>query len=264
MKKKVLLLAIGLVSAVVLSGCTAAKPTIPPVPTQANALETQAPTLVPPPTVPDLPEGYDPASEEDNGFYIGGNFDEYGRLLQVGATPIALDPVDMPTPTPRPSLVFNYTTVTASTLGVTFDVPADWIVDESVPGTVVITDPVMRDGYQGSITIIISSKPNTFKTADIKDELNTFIAGLHRTNFNEWKTEKPSDRKLMGKAGYYTTYRGVRYDDVIIRGRVHMSLLDGGRLLTVHLSAPGWYNESYTNVYYKVRDTIKAITPAAT
>ena len=257
MKKKQLIAVLLVLAVSVLTGCTSQIPVMP-APTQANALATAAPTAVPTQDI-GLPEGYDPASEEDNGFYVSGDYDEFGNLIQIGATPIPLDPIDMPTATPRPSLVFTYTTVTASTLGVTFDAPADWTVDESVPGTVTLYDPVLRDGYQGFITITVAARPNSFKLNDIKKEIDTYVADLHRTNFNEWKTEKTAARTLMGKDGFYTTYRGVRYDDVIIRGRVHMSLLDGSRLLIVHVSAPGWYNESYSNVFYKIRETLKAI-----
>jgi hypothetical protein len=48
------------------------------------------------------------------------------------------------------------------------------------------------------------------------------------------------------------------FDGTIVRGRVHMALLDG-RLLTMHVSCPGWYNTDYMTVYTHIRDTLKAI-----
>lgn len=257
MKKMVLLAIVVMAAMVLVTGCANEQESIPVV-RQASALATATPTTVPQMNF-GLPDGYDPASEEDDGFYTGGEYDAYGKMIQVGATPIPLDPIDMPTATPRPSLVFTYTTITATTLGVTFDAPADWIVDESIPGTITLYDPITRDGYQGFISLTSESKASSFKTGDIKTELNNYVAGLHKTNFDEWRTENIASRTLMGKDGYYTTFRGVRYDGVIIRGRVHMALLDGNRLLTVHVSAPGWYNESYSTVFYKIRDTLKAI-----
>ena len=73
-----------------------------------GALATQADPMALPTDAPSasfsLPEGYDPASEEDNsGYYAyGAAYNDYGRNVYAGATPIPLDPIDMPTPTPSP------------------------------------------------------------------------------------------------------------------------------------------------------------------
>ena len=50
-----------------------------------------------------LPSGYNPASEEDNGYTAAsGAYNANGERVYAGATPIPIDPIDMPTPTPRP------------------------------------------------------------------------------------------------------------------------------------------------------------------
>ena len=72
-----------------------------------------------------LPEGYDPASEEDNGSYASGAaYNDYGQAIYAGATPIPLDPIDMPTPTPKPVLTFSYGIVAADKLRLNFEAPA--------------------------------------------------------------------------------------------------------------------------------------------
>ena len=56
-----------------------------------------------------LPSGYNPASEEDNGYTAAsGAYNANGERVYAGATPIPIDPIDMPTPTPRPELTFTY------------------------------------------------------------------------------------------------------------------------------------------------------------
>ena len=101
------------VLATVVSGC-AKEPQIfqeagkqTPV-TQSDPLNvTEEPTAEPTPTlVPadfyDTDDDYDPASEEDDNAYLAdGVYDERGLSVYAGTTPIPIDPVDMPTPTPR-------------------------------------------------------------------------------------------------------------------------------------------------------------------
>lgn len=261
MKKKCFLALLLLLAVILLSAC-AQKEVIPTIDEfQQKTLDmTEAPVITPEPVVITENTNTD-SKEQGSDFYTGVEYSQASMVAQVGATPLALDPVDMPTPTPRPSLVFTYASYTTSNmpLNFTFEAPADWILDASVPGVITLTDPVARDGYQGYVTITMVTKDASYKMADMKNELNANVAALHATNFIEWKNESIENRTLVGKDGCYTTYRGVRYDNVIIRGRVHMALLDSNRVITVHLSAPGWYNESYTNVYKKIRETIKTI-----
>ena len=59
------------------------------------------------------------------------------------------------------------------------------------------------------------------------------------------------------KDGYYANYRGVYYDGTIVRGRVMVALLDNRQIITLHMTCPGWFNESYMNVVAHFRDTVK-------
>ena len=260
MKKTFLTLVLFLLAAMlVMTGCVSQQNNTIPTVTQANALLTPVPVPEEDLSLLDLPEGYDPASEEDHNpsLYLNGAYDEYGGLSQVGATPVPLDPIDLPTPTPRPELVFTYTAYTAASLGISFEAPAGWVVDESVPGTITLYDTVVRDGYQGYITISVTNVASSYRKADLKSQLSLSVADLHRTNFDKWEDFDTKERTLLKKDGYYTTYRGERSDGVIIRGYMQVALLDNNRVITLHVSAPGWYNSSYGNVYHKVRDTMK-------
>ena len=105
MKKSLLVLVLLLV-ALVMAGC-AAQTTYPEAGQsyQADPLTIPTATPVPREDTYDLPEDYDPASEEDDTMYdlVGVYFDEYGRQIYAGATPIPLDPIDLPTPRPGPA-----------------------------------------------------------------------------------------------------------------------------------------------------------------
>lgn len=204
--------------------------------------------------------GYDPASEEDSGSYLAGTvYDEYGQTVYAGATPIPLDPIDMPTPTPRPSLAFSYGVVAADKLGLTFEAPMGWYMDASANDTIILTDPSAYDNFNATMTIQIVPVSSTYKLSDVKTEVRTLLQELGQYNYTKWETTDLASRTLLKKDGYYANYRGEYYDGTIVRGRVMVALLDNNQIITVHMAAPGWYNESYMNVVAHFRDTLQKI-----
>ena len=260
MKKISLLLALLLVGAL-LTGCAspsenAAYPEANPN-TQRDPMSTQ-PTATRAPSAFSLPNNYNPASEEDGGGYLAGAvYDENGNTVYAGATPIPLDPIDMPTPTPRPPLTFSYGTVTADNIHLTFEAPAGWSLDTSAADTVVLTDPNTHDNYNASMSVKISSVPSGYKLADVRTEVRRILSELGQYNYAQWENSELASRTLLKKDGYYANYRGVYYDGTVVRGRVMVALLDNNQIITVHMSCPGWYNESYMNVVAHFRDTLK-------
>lgn len=202
-----------------------------------------------------LPEGYDPAAEEDVGALASDD-----ETVRAGATPIPIDPIDMPTPTPRPNLSFTYASFTASKLGLKFEAPADWVMDDSASNEVILYEPAaqMKDNYSAKISIAVSAVSSTYKKSDLKKELSTYISNLGAINYTEWKPNVASERTLLASPGYYNDYRGVLYDGTIVRGRVHVCLKDN-KVYIVHLSCPGWFFTSYTNIYTRIRNTLTVI-----
>ena len=259
MKKGAALLLV-LVLAVVLAGCTAQN--------DGGSFSESYGTLQKDPLTPatDVPwpdeDTYwgDPSAEEDIGtaYVPGAVYDDYGNTLYAGATPIPLDPVDMPTPTPRPELTFGYTEIVLDSMGIKFEAPQGWMMDNTTPGTVVLMDPQSYDNYNANMTVTISSVPATYRLADVKEELRNYLETMGK-GFSTWKTYESAARTLMGKDGYYNNYRGEMADGTVVRGRVMVALLDGNRIMIVHMAAPGWFNESYMGVVAHFRDTLKAL-----
>ena len=85
------------------------------------------------------------------------------------------------------------------------------------------------------------------------------LAEIGQYNYTEWTTTDLAERTLLKKDGYYANYRGQYYDGTIVRGRVMVALLDNNQIITVHMAAPGWFNESYMNVVSHFRDTLQQI-----
>ncbi len=226
------------------------------VPTQNSAL---IPTTAPSggeDYLSGLPEGYDPASEENGTEYDGGDYDEMGRSVYAGATPIPLDPVDKPTATPRPELTFNYKEYTSSAFGIRFEIPYDWTVDDTASDTLVFTDPNTLDNVNATLTITVKTVASTYKGEDLKADLLAETAALGQYNYTSWKPTSAEKRTLLGGEGYYLNYRGELYDGTIVRGRVHMAIINGNRRIEAVLNAPGWFNSSYINVFTHFRNTL--------
>lgn len=257
MKKAALLFAL-LTVALLLSGCGSPEGDFPEI--QPTSVTQRDPMSVTATAEPTMPDDYDPASEEDTDSYMpGAVYNEYGQAVYAGATPIPLDPVDMPTATPRPSLTFSYGTVTATQLGLSFEAPAGWYMDTSSPDMVVLTDPNSYDNFTATMTIKITAVSSSYKLADVKTEVRNILKELGQYNYTKWETTELASRTLLKKDGYYANYRGEYFDGTIVRGRVMVALLDDNRIITVHMAAPGWYNESYMNVVAHFRDTLQAI-----
>lgn len=261
MSKRILLITVLVAAMALLAGCgdkQAAVTTAPAaLPTQQPAMQA---TNVPVPEFDaSLPEDYDPSLEEDPGSLLT-NEQPAQMAVHAGATPIPIDPVDMPTPTPRQALAFTYSKYTANKLGISFESIAGYEIDESQADSYTLREPdiMVKDNYAVEISFQITPTGSNYKIDNLRSELSTKLKDLGAINYTEWSVTTLSKRTLLGKEGYYGNYRGVMYDGTIVRGRVHMALLDG-KLLTFHISNPGWYNTDYINVYTHIRDTIKLL-----
>ena len=231
-----------------------------------GALATQADPMALPTDAPStsfsLPEGYDPASEEDNsGYYAyGAVYNDYGRNMYAGATPIPLDPIDMPTPTPKPTLTFSYGLVTSDALHLSFEAPVGWGIDMSASDSVKLVNQTTLDGYNATLTVRVYAVAATFKLADLRTELRNTLKDLGQYNFAKWSTTDTASRTLLKRDGYYADYKGRYYDGTAIHGRVMMALLDNHQVIMVHISCPdGYFDSSYKAVINHVRETLKQI-----
>ena len=180
--------------------------------------------------------------------------------VYAGATPIPIDPIDMPTPTPRPQLTFTFGDYTSSKLGLTFKSAVGYEINENISGKYILTEPAasVKDNYPCTITLEISGVTKNYSAGDIKTSLSRFLAA-EGEQYENWEVMQPASKTLMEARGYYNNYRGVLADGTIVRGRVHMALLENNQLLTLHMSCPGWYNSSYMKVFDQIRDTLKPI-----
>ena len=254
--KRSLLILVLLLLALALAGCASSN-TYPDAEQSYQRDPMDVSTPVPTSYQDTLPEGYDPASEENDEMsdLVGVYYDAYGRQIYAGATPIPLKPINLPTATPRSPLTFSYTQITVN--GITFEYPSGWSVETPDSDTIILRDPFVYDNYQAEMTIRYESVASGYTVKDTEKRVNEIISQFLQYNFTSRDIKKAAERTLLGKSGYYNNYSAVYYDGTKISGRVQVALLDGNRIITLHMTCPDGYNNSYMNVVKQFRDTAK-------
>lgn len=253
MAKKWLLVALAALMVMSLSACSTRDPE------NDFVVATQKPISLPvvqqtPVPVYEEPEqdwdevDYDPAAEDDA---VIAEDVEATVYPYAGATPMPLDPIDRPTATPRAPLSFaNYQVYNASKLGLSFEGPVGWFVEDTQADTFTITDPEVRDDYQAYMTISARNVGGNYDSADLRDEVKAMLSAMGSKNYTSWKPSSVEDRKLMGKDGKYANYRGTLVDGANVRGRL-AAICSGNTLITVHMSVPANFNSDYLDGVYK-------------
>lgn len=211
---------------------------------------------------------YDPASEEDLGSDLG-DFEEIAtavpatevptlRSEYAGATPVLLDPIDKPTPTPVPEITFTHQTYEATKLHLTFDAPSGWVVDDSVADTYTLTNPDPSMSYTASLTVTATAVSSQMDKTALASQVSAMLDALKaQSGVKSFSPSRVDDRTLMDQAGKYANYTAVLDNGEEIAGRIQAACVNKV-LYTVHITYPKAYKDTYVKqVYNTLRDTIK-------
>ena len=209
---------------------------------------------------------YDPSSEE------GGDWEDVldsaetaataAPVIQseyAGATPVIIDPIDKPTPTPLPTLSFSYVTYEASSLHMTFEGPSGWTVDDTIADTYTLTNPDPSMDYAASLTVRAVPVNKAYNknelTKEVKGMLDTLSGSGLLTSFSPSNT---AERSFLGATGVYANYTAVEKETgAEVAGRLIVACVDK-TLYSLHVSYPRGYRDFYvSNVYDKFRHSVK-------
>ena len=209
---------------------------------------------------------YDPSSEE------GGDWEEIpdsqgaaataAPVIQseyAGATPVLIDPIDKPTPTPLPTLSFSYVTYEAPALHMTFEGPSGWTTDESQADTFILTNPDPSMDYAATMTVravrVNKQYTKSELTKEVKGMLDTLAGSGELTGFSPSNT---AERTFLSSTGIYANYKAVeKATGAEIAGRLIVACVDR-TLYSLHVSYPRGYTDFYvSNVYDKFRHSVK-------
>jgi len=219
-------------------------------PQSVDTLPTQEPVLTPSPI---------PVTD-------GGSLIDFSVVQPANpaASPIAVDPIDKPTPTPPPQPNYVYETYTSSQMGISFSIPYTWLLNPNTnqETTLQFVEPKseMRDegGYQTRITIEKVNMGLDQTAADALANLESTLKELE-LRFTSFKANETAARSIGDANGHYCYYRA-EYNDgtknYTMRGRI-IIVAKGKALYQVRITTPsGWYSY-YENVFRKLCATLK-------
>lgn len=211
---------------------------------------------------------YDPTSEEGVGSDLG-DFEAVAtaapatavptlRSEYAGATPVLLDPIDKPTPTPVPPITFTHQTYEATKLHLTFDAPVGWVVDDSVADTYTLTNPDPAMSYTATLTVTATAVSSQMNKSALTSQVNAMLDSLKASgNVKSFSPSRVDERTLMDQTGMYANYTAKLDNGLEIAGRVQAACVNKV-LYTVHITYPLEYKDTYVKqVYNTLRDTIK-------
>jgi len=180
--------------------------------------------------------------------------------VYAGSTPIPLDPLDMPTPTPRPDLTFTFTPYRASTVGVTFEGPDGWQVNESQSGMMILSEPQLqvRDNKQCVITLSAEPVAGNYSQRDLKTHVNQRLDTIGGEAFSEWNPSLTATRYMMGSNGVYANYSGRLNDGTEVGGRIQYVCIDNV-LYGLEIEFPLGFKDDFLDVFSHIRSSMEMI-----
>ena len=180
------------------------------------------------------------------------------------ATPVAVDPIDKPTPTPAPTPNYIYETYSNPAMGVSFSIPYTWLLNPNtnLETTVQFVEPQseMMDvgGYQTRLTIEKLNMGLQQTAADARERLEYVLEELEQS-FTVFSANSVAPQSVGDANGYYCYYKAEYNDGVknyLMNGRI-IIVAHGKALYQIRLTTPrNWYSY-YEYVYRKVRSTME-------
>lgn len=185
---------------------------------------------------------------------------DFDQLTDPAATPVAVDPIDKPTPTPAPTPNYIYEKYVNEQMGVSFYVPYTWLLNPNtnLETTVQFVEPkhemMEPDGYQTRITIEKINMGLEQTASDARSQLESSLSALEQTftSFTAGNIASASIGKANGYYCYYKAEYNDGYKDYIMNGRI-IIVAHGKALYQVRITTPrAWYSY-YEYVFRKVR-----------
>jgi len=233
---------------------------------QAPAEESQAAAaeIVQAPVVINYDDGsYDPTQEAGGGDeYIGDSSTPAPTMYSdyAGATPVRIDPVDKPTPTPLPKLTFAYTTYTVAGMHVTFEGPVGWLEDASAADTWTLQDVNPSMDYAATVVLHTAPLNKDYNQSELTKEVKAALDSIRSDgNFDSFETSNTATRDFIKGNGVYATYKGYKNDlnQTGVAGRVIVNSVNK-TLYMLHVSYPRGLADTYADgVYNKIRHSMK-------
>jgi len=176
----------------------------------------------------------------------------------AGATPVIIDPIDKPTPTPLPVLSFSFVTYEAASLHLTFEGPSGWTVDDTIADTYRLTNPDPSMDYAATLVVRAVPVNKAYSKSELTREVKGMLDTLASGQMTSFEPSNTAERSFLGTTGVYANYTATDAETgAKVAGRLIVACVDK-TLYTLHMSCPRGYRDFYvTNVYDKFRHSVK-------
>ncbi len=185
-------------------------------------------------------------------------------VANAAATPVAVDPIDKPTPTPAPTPNYVYESYVNEGMGVSFSIPYTWLLNPSTnhDTTVQFVEPksemMDENGYQTRITVEKVNRGLSQTAADARSYLETTLETLGEsfTSFVPGNIASASIGKANGAYCYYRAEYTDGEKTYQMNGRITI-VAQGNALYQLRLTAPRAWFAYYEHAFRQVRRTFK-------
>ena len=275
LKKRIVCLVLILCSALVLTACGQQQESYPNQPRQDGAAEQQqAPAQQQ--TYPEAENtaqqinyddgSYDPASEEggqNEQVVASDNAVTPAPVMQseyAGATPVKIDPVDKPTPTPLPQVTFSYANYSAANLHLAFEGPAGWMANDQAVDYYSLTNPDPSMDYEAKIEIRTVAAGKDYTQKELINEVKAQADALRSSGgFKSFDASDTAARFFIDGNGVYLAYKALlnNEEETGVAGRIIVNTVNK-TLYILHVSYPRGLADTFAEgVYNKVRHSMK-------
>ena len=226
---------------------------------EAAAVETAVPQQI------NYDDGsYDPTSEEGGqGESVSAYAPTAAPLMQseyAGATPVRIDPVDKPTPTPLPTLTFSYTEYQAANMHLSFEGPAGWMVNDSAVDSYTLTNPDPSMDYEAKVEIRTVAVGKDYTQKELIAEVKAQSDAIRSAgNFESYDPSDTAARFFIDGNGVYMAYKGILNNgqETGVAGRIIVNTVNK-TLYILHVSYPRGLADTFAEgVYNKIRHSMK-------
>ncbi len=260
MNKRLILVLLLAAALVLLCACQGGEPQTFQV---YNPATVTTPPTAEPYTGYDFDSGdYDPSSEEG---VLDEVPEEYSGLLTeppqaayAGATPVLIDPINKPTPSPAPQLsIDTYQVYDATKLGLSFEGPIGWNFDDSASDAYSIYNPDTSVNYPAQLTIHKVPVSSNYTKAQLKAQVQEMLTAL-KPRYSSFSPSLTAERTLLDSNGIYADFTGVdKESGEAVWGRVQAVCVQKN-LYILEMTTPQVYKETYKDTLYsRFRKTLK-------
>ena len=267
MNKRVLLVLTLALCVLLLCSCSSNEPKRYDVVTNPNSLQTQqslfdskptaAPTAVP--TMAPAADIAVPAptnAPANAGLSTQPTAAPTVRGEYAGATPVKIDPLDKPSPSPVPALEFAYQVYDATKLRLSFEAPVGWIKNDAAADVFTLTNPDERMDFAATLSVYARNVSSDYGANELNRVVKDMLSTI-QSDFYSFHDTSTAERTLLDSKGRYADYHAYKKDGTHAYGRVHAVCVNR-TLYILHMSCPYAYRETYKDtVYATFRKSVK-------